>query len=131
MKRKYHLTFKRRGTMNATPYFNEIARWFSMLQLDAVMIGNAAAAIHGTPVTTPTGFPRIARGCAYPRYPGNTSYQLHNPKGVASSSGQSEIGGNPFGVVVHDHTLPGVARVRATPGCKRQPPWGCFGIDSQ
>lgn len=38
--------------VNATPYLNEIARWFDRLQLDAVMIGNAAAAINGAPVTT-------------------------------------------------------------------------------
>ena len=38
--------------MNATPYLNELARWFSILKLDAVMIGNAAAVVHGAPVTT-------------------------------------------------------------------------------
>ena len=38
--------------MNAESYLNEIAQWFAALQLDAVMIGNAAAAINGAPVTT-------------------------------------------------------------------------------
>jgi len=38
--------------MDATPYLNELARWFSILQIDAVMIGSAAAVIHGAPVTT-------------------------------------------------------------------------------
>ncbi|MEI8354369.1 MAG: hypothetical protein WCG22_07680 [Lentisphaerota bacterium] len=38
--------------MNAKPYLDQIAAWFSTLNLDAVMIGNAAAAINGAPVTT-------------------------------------------------------------------------------
>ena len=38
--------------MNAGPYLEEIARRFSAINLDAVMIGNAAAAINGAPVTT-------------------------------------------------------------------------------
>jgi len=38
--------------MTATPYLNELAEWFAKLRLDTVMIGNAAAAINGAPVTT-------------------------------------------------------------------------------
>lgn len=38
--------------MNAKPYLDEIAKQFADVKLDAVMIGNAAAAINGAPVTT-------------------------------------------------------------------------------
>ena len=38
--------------MNAKPYLENIAQQFADMQLDAVMIGNAAAAINGAPVTT-------------------------------------------------------------------------------
>ena len=38
--------------MDAAPYLQQIARLFQELKLDAVMIGNAAAAIQGAPVTT-------------------------------------------------------------------------------
>ncbi|MCL2823009.1 MAG: hypothetical protein FWD57_03375 [Polyangiaceae bacterium] len=38
--------------MDATPYLIELAKWFSALRIDAVMIGNAAAVIHGAPLTT-------------------------------------------------------------------------------
>jgi hypothetical protein len=38
--------------MDAAPYLREIAEQFAKLSLDAVLIGNAAAAIQGAPVTT-------------------------------------------------------------------------------
>ena len=38
--------------MNAKPYLDGIAGHFASVGLDAVMIGNAAAAINGAPVTT-------------------------------------------------------------------------------
>lgn len=38
--------------MNAKPYLESIAEHFAGVGLDAVMIGNAAAAINGAPVTT-------------------------------------------------------------------------------
>lgn len=38
--------------MDAKPYLDRIAERFAALCLDAVMIGNAAAAINGAPVTT-------------------------------------------------------------------------------
>lgn len=38
--------------MDAKSYLEEIAQRFSQIGLDAVMIGNAAAAINGAPVTT-------------------------------------------------------------------------------
>ncbi|MCI0492669.1 MAG: nucleotidyltransferase [Planctomycetes bacterium] len=38
--------------MNAEPLLNKIAQVFAEHRLDAVMVGNAAAAIHGAPVTT-------------------------------------------------------------------------------
>ena len=38
--------------MNAKPYLEIIAAAFHHQRLDAVMIGNAAAAINGAPVTT-------------------------------------------------------------------------------
>jgi len=81
--------------------------------------------------TTPTGLPLIARGaaahcrCAYPRYPGNGSNKKINPNGVASLLEQSVLRGNPVGVEQSFSRLPGVARIRATPGCKRKPHWGC------
>ena len=37
-----------------------------------------------TGLKTPKGFNPTARGCAYPRYPGNVMNGKHNPKGVAS-----------------------------------------------
>lgn len=39
-------------TVDAKPYLSEIARCFNECGLDAIMIGNAAAAINGAPVTT-------------------------------------------------------------------------------
>jgi hypothetical protein len=38
--------------MNAEPLLNTIANVFAEHRLDAVMVGNAAAALHGAPVTT-------------------------------------------------------------------------------
>ncbi len=38
--------------MDATPYLEEIARKLAEVRLEAVMIGNAAAALQGAPVTT-------------------------------------------------------------------------------
>ena len=38
--------------MDAKPYLDRIAEQFAAVDLDAVMIGNAAAAINGAPVTT-------------------------------------------------------------------------------
>ena len=38
--------------MNAEPLLNRIARLFAEHRLEAVMVGNAAAALHGAPVTT-------------------------------------------------------------------------------
>ena len=38
--------------MNAEPLLNRIAAVFAEQRLEAVMIGNAAAALHGAPVTT-------------------------------------------------------------------------------
>jgi predicted nucleotidyltransferase len=38
--------------MNATPLLNKIAAVFAEHRLEAVMVGNAAAALHGAPVTT-------------------------------------------------------------------------------
>ncbi len=38
--------------MDAKPYLERIAERFGVVKLDAVMIGNAAAAINGAPVTT-------------------------------------------------------------------------------
>lgn len=38
--------------MNAEPLLNRIAKVFAEHRLEAVMIGNAAAALHGAPVTT-------------------------------------------------------------------------------
>ena len=38
--------------MNAQPLLNRIAKVFAEHRLEAVMIGNAAAALHGAPVTT-------------------------------------------------------------------------------
>jgi hypothetical protein len=38
--------------MNAVPLLNNIARVFAEHGLDTVMVGNAAAALHGAPVTT-------------------------------------------------------------------------------
>lgn len=38
--------------MDAKPYLDRLAERFAALRLDAVMIGNAAAAINGAPVTT-------------------------------------------------------------------------------
>lgn len=38
--------------VNATPFLVEIGRALAAASLDAVLIGNAAAALHGAPVTT-------------------------------------------------------------------------------
>jgi hypothetical protein len=38
--------------MNAEPLLNRIAKTFAEHRLEAVMVGNAAAALHGAPVTT-------------------------------------------------------------------------------
>jgi len=38
--------------MNAEPLLNRIAKVFAEHRLEAIMIGNAAAALHGAPVTT-------------------------------------------------------------------------------
>jgi hypothetical protein len=38
--------------MNAEPLLNSIAKLFSQHRLEAIMVGNAAAALHGAPVTT-------------------------------------------------------------------------------
>jgi hypothetical protein len=38
--------------MNAEPLLNKIARALAHHRLEAVMVGNAAAALHGAPVTT-------------------------------------------------------------------------------
>jgi hypothetical protein len=38
--------------MNAEPLLNTIAKAFAEHRLEAIMIGNAAAALHGAPVTT-------------------------------------------------------------------------------
>ncbi len=38
--------------MNAEPLLNRIAKTFAEHRLEAIMVGNAAAALHGAPVTT-------------------------------------------------------------------------------
>ena len=38
--------------MNALPLLVKIARTLHMVRLETVMVGNAAAALHGAPVTT-------------------------------------------------------------------------------
>lgn len=38
--------------MNAAPLLNEIVATLAQAKLEAILIGNAAAAIHGAPVTT-------------------------------------------------------------------------------
>ena len=38
--------------MNALPLLVKIARTLQMVRLETVMVGNAAAALHGAPVTT-------------------------------------------------------------------------------
>ncbi|HEX2473812.1 MAG TPA: hypothetical protein VHK01_03635 [Lacipirellulaceae bacterium] len=38
--------------MNAAPLLNKVAKVFAEHRLEAVMVGNAAAALHGAPVTT-------------------------------------------------------------------------------
>jgi hypothetical protein len=38
--------------MNAEPLLNKIAKVFAAHRLEAIMVGNAAAALHGAPVTT-------------------------------------------------------------------------------
>ena len=38
--------------MNAEPLLNRIEKVFAEHRLEAVMVGNAAAALHGAPVTT-------------------------------------------------------------------------------
>ena len=75
-------------------------------------------------LNTPKGFPLIARGCAYPRYPGYVTDEKHNPKGVASHDNHATHEATPLGLKSFFEHLPGVARVRATPGCKKKPLWG-------
>ena len=38
--------------MNAAPLLVKLARQFSQVKLEAILVGNAAAALHGSPVTT-------------------------------------------------------------------------------
>lgn len=38
--------------MNAEPLLNKVAKVFAEHRLEAIMVGNAAAALHGAPVTT-------------------------------------------------------------------------------
>src|SRR3712207_5285672 len=38
--------------MNAEPLLNKIAKVFAVHRFEAIMVGNAAAALHGAPVTT-------------------------------------------------------------------------------
>jgi hypothetical protein len=38
--------------MNAEPLLNRIAKVFAQHRLEAVMVGNSGAALHGAPVTT-------------------------------------------------------------------------------
>ncbi len=38
--------------MNASPLLTKVARALHMVRLEAIMVGNAAAALHGAPVTT-------------------------------------------------------------------------------
>jgi predicted nucleotidyltransferase len=38
--------------MNAEPLLNNVARVFAEHRMEAIMVGNAAAALHGAPVTT-------------------------------------------------------------------------------
>ncbi len=81
--------------MNAEPLLNKIAKSFADHRLEAVMIGNAAAALHGAPVTTldidfmfrktPTNLTKlkaVARDFAatifQPYYPVSGLYRLAN-----------------------------------------------------
>ena len=90
--------------------------------------GRSFIYIHFTGLKTPKGFPLTARvavrlrTCAYSRYPGNVMNKNHNPKGVASQNAAPEA--TPLGLTTQFASIPGVARIRATPGCKRQPPLG-------
>ena len=89
--------------------------------IDSALSGLRHAYFAGS--KTPKGFHLTARGCAYPRYPGYATNKKHNPNGVASHRASPEA--TPLGLKPLFASLPGVARIRSTPGYTRQPPWGC------
>jgi hypothetical protein len=45
--------------MDATPLLGEVARRLNDVRLEAVLIGNAGAALQGAPVTNPCSWPRL------------------------------------------------------------------------
>ena len=47
-------------------------------------------------MTTPEGFPNKAKGCAYPRNPGEQAKRMFNPEGVAYSPVCVVSNGQPF-----------------------------------
>jgi hypothetical protein len=67
--------------MNATPFLVEIGRALATASLDAVLIGNAAAALHGAPVTT-VDFDFLFR---------RTSRNLQKLKGFARALGATVL----------------------------------------